>query len=95
MNPDFEVDTTGLRSDAATLAGTAARVTGAADSAPLPDPTPRWSTTGAAELAATAARQLLTQLGADIEATARQIRATAEAYEEADTRAAKRLRLSR
>ncbi|MEV6299332.1 hypothetical protein AB0M02_08010 [Actinoplanes sp. NPDC051861] len=95
MNPDFQAGTDELRQTASSLSGTAARVTGAAASAPFPAPSPRWATTAAAQLAATAARDLLAQLGADTEETARQIRAAAEAYEEADARAAARLRLGR
>ncbi|MFC7535311.1 hypothetical protein [Actinoplanes sp. GCM10030250] len=95
MNPDFEVDTEDLRQVATSVAGTAARVTGAAVSAPFPAPSPRWAVTGAAQLAATAARHQVAQLGGDAEETARQIRAAAEAYAEADARAAARLRLTR
>jgi hypothetical protein len=95
MHPDFEVGTDDLRRTAASVSAAADRVTGAAASAPVPAPVPRWATTGAAALAATAARQQLTHLGGDITATARQIRAAAEAYEEADARAAARLRLTR
>ena len=92
MNPDFEADTEALRRDAATLDSTAGRVSGAAGSAPTADPAPRWATADAAELAATSARQLVARIGTDVAATAAQIRAAAAAYEEADARAAARLR---
>jgi hypothetical protein len=95
MNPDLEVDTDELRRAAATLADTAARVTAGSEQAPAAEVTPRWTTTDAAALAAEAARQQLAHLAGDIAETARQITATAEAYELADTRAATRLRLTR
>ena len=95
MDPDFEVDTEELRRHAAEAGATADRVTGAADGAPLPDPSPRWAAAGAAALAADAARQQLLHLGGDVAETAQRIRAAAGAYEEADARAATRLRLSR
>ncbi|MEU4425005.1 hypothetical protein AB0F81_30665 [Actinoplanes sp. NPDC024001] len=95
MNSDFEADTEALRRDSTALTGTAARVSGLAGSAPVPDPAPRWGTTSAAELATAAARQLVAHLGGDVEATARQVREAAEAYAEADARAATRLRLIR
>ena len=46
-------------------------------------------------LAADAARSQLEQLGGDVEETVRRITAAAAAYEEADARAARRLRLAR
>lgn len=94
MQPDLEADTEALRQDSAALVGTASRVSGAGP-APVPEPTPRWGATTAADFAATAAARLLEQLGSDVAATARQIREAAEAYEEADVRAAARLRLTR
>ncbi|MBG0563307.1 type VII secretion target [Actinoplanes aureus] len=95
MNPDFEADTDAMRRAAAALDSTADRVRGAAGAAPVPDPTPRWATTGASDLATTAARQLVDRLAGDVEATARGVREVAEAYEEADARAAARLRPTR
>jgi hypothetical protein len=94
MKPDLEADTEALRRDAAALTGIAARL-GETGPAPVPDPAPRWLVTTAAEPAATTAQRLLGQLGAGVEATARQIREAAEAYEQADARAAARLRPAR
>jgi len=95
MNPDLEVDAEDLRRAAAAVAATADRVTAAAAPEPLPPAIPRWATTDAAELAAAAARQQLTLLGADLAETARRIAAAAADYELADARAATRLRLTR
>jgi ribosomal silencing factor RsfS len=95
MNPDLEVDASELRRTASAVADTAARVSAAADQQPDIDTTPRWATTDAAMLAAEAARQQMAALADDIAETARQISAAAAAYEEADARAATRLRLTR
>ena len=95
MNPDLEADTDELRRSAAALAATAARVSGSAAAAPPAEVTPRWATADAAVLAAEAARQQLTHLGAGLAETARRITAVAADYELADSRAATRLRLTR
>jgi hypothetical protein len=95
MNPDLEVDTDELRAAASALSGTGAEVTAGTASAPARQSTPRWRTADAATLAADAARGQLAQLGADVTATARAVTAAAEAYREADARAATRLRSSR
>jgi hypothetical protein len=95
MNPDLEVDTDELRAAASALTGTAADVTGGTASMPAAQLTPRWRTTDAAVLAAEAARQQLALIGADVAETARSVGEAAEAYREADARAATRLRLSR
>ena len=95
MNPDLEVATEELRRSAATVADTAARVTGLAARAPVADPAPRWATTDAASLAAAAARRRLGLLGDDLGDAAGQVSAAAADYETADTRAAERLRQTR
>ncbi|MFC7273668.1 hypothetical protein ACFQS1_06745 [Paractinoplanes rhizophilus] len=95
MNPDLEADTEEMRRAASALNATAAETTAAAASAPSVPRIPRWQATDAAMLAAEAARQQLWHLGADTAQTARQVLAAAAAYEEADARAATRLRLSR
>ncbi|MEU4239427.1 hypothetical protein [Actinoplanes sp. NPDC026619] len=95
MNPDFEVDADELRRAASALADTAARVTAGASETPTIPRVPRWLTTDAASLAAEAARRQLVLLGGDIGETARRIRQATEAYEEADARAAARLRSAR
>ncbi|GIF41243.1 type VII secretion target [Actinoplanes xinjiangensis] len=94
MNPDFEVDTEGLRQDAAAITALAGRITGAAASAPSADPAPRWATTAATDLATDAARRMTIALGHDTAETASQLRAATEAYQEADARAAARLSLT-
>ena len=95
MKPDLDVDTGELGRAASRLAGTGSETTAAASGAPTAPPTPRWRATDAAALAAEAARQQLAQLGADIGETARRVTASAAAYEQADQRAATRLRLTR
>jgi hypothetical protein len=95
MNPEIEVDTEELRRAASALAGTASEATTSAATPPSIPRTPRWHTTDAATLAVEAAQQQLRQLGADLAETARQVTAAAAAYQEADARAATRLRLSR
>lgn len=95
MNPDLEVDTDGLRRAAAALDATAAEVSAGTGQQPPAEVTPRWATADAAVLAADAARQQLAQLGADLAETARRITTAAAEYEQADARAATRLRLTR
>ncbi|MEU4621657.1 hypothetical protein AB0G04_16985 [Actinoplanes sp. NPDC023801] len=95
MNPDFEVDAESLLQDAAAVTGLAGRVAASAASAPTADPAPRWATTGAAELAADSARRLTALLGQDVAGTAERIRAATAAYQQADARAAARLRTAR
>jgi hypothetical protein len=95
VNPDLEVDTDELRRAASALADTAAEVTAGTSATPPSQQTPRWRTADAAALAADAARLQLALLGSDIDETSRRIAIAAEAYEEADARAATRLRLSR
>ncbi|MET0422716.1 MAG: type VII secretion target [Actinoplanes sp.] len=91
MNPDLEVDTDDLRHTASALAALASRVTDAAAHEPVGEATPRWLTTGAAALAADAARSQLAQIGADLADTARRISRAADEYVSADTRAADRI----
>lgn len=95
MNADFEAEAEGLRRSATAVTDLAVRVTGAAGSAPGTDPAPRWATTGAATSLTDSARRLLAALGHDTAGTAEQVRATATAYDEADARAADRLRQAR
>ncbi|MDI6098507.1 hypothetical protein QLQ12_07810 [Actinoplanes sp. NEAU-A12] len=95
MNADFEAEAEGLRRSATAVTGLAGRVSGAAGSVPGTDPAPRWATTGAATLMTESARRLLSLLGHDTAETAERIRAAAAAYEQADARAAARLRQAR
>ncbi|MFF5291627.1 type VII secretion target [Paractinoplanes globisporus] len=95
MNPDIEVDTEELRRAASALSTTAAETTAATTSMPSAERVPRWRTADAAALAAEAARQQLQFLGLDTADTARRVGAAAAAYQEADARAAARLRMSR
>ncbi|WP_433300702.1 hypothetical protein ACQP2F_03995 [Actinoplanes sp. CA-030573] len=95
MNPDLEVDTDELCRAASALAETAAEVAAGVSGTPPAELVPRWRTSDASALAAEAARQQLAVLGADLRETARQVAAAAEAYREADARAATRMRLSR
>lgn len=95
MNPELEVDSDALRRAASDVAATADRVGAAAAEEPPPPAIPRWVTTDAALLAAEAARQQLALIGADLDDTARRIRAASADYELADARAVTRLRLIR
>ena len=95
MNPDFEADTDELRRAASAVETTAAGVSAGTGQEPRPVLTPRWATADAAVLAAEAARQQLAQLGTDLAETARRISIAAADYEQADTRAATRFRLTR
>jgi hypothetical protein len=95
MNPDLCVDTVDLREAASALLATAARIAAAATPPPSPPPTPRWSSVDAAIATASAAQVELARLATDLAETARETTATAEAYEDADARAAARLRQSR
>jgi hypothetical protein len=95
MNHDFEVDAESLSDDATAVTGFAGRVAGAAGSVPGADPAPRWATTGASALTADATRRLVGLLGQDLAETAERIRTAAAAYEQADARAAARLRTAR
>jgi hypothetical protein len=92
MNPDLEVDAHEMRAGASAVAGTAARVTSGAAEAPATATVPRWAASDAASLAADGVRRRLAETGADIAATARQIVAAVVDYEDADNRAASRLR---
>jgi len=92
MTSELEVDTGAVRSWAAALSATGARIS--TDPPPSP-PDPRWSATGAAEAAAGAAERQLRALGNDIAAAARQAAAAMDDYEDADDRSAARLRTIR
>ncbi|GLY00878.1 hypothetical protein [Actinoplanes sp. NBRC 101535] len=91
----FQADTADLRRHAADVEATARRLDGAGAAAPHTETTPRWATATAADLAAGAARRSLALIGNDTAETAQRITAAARAYEEADARAATRLRLTR
>ncbi|AGZ39253.1 type VII secretion target [Actinoplanes friuliensis] len=89
MTSELEVDTAAVRAWAAALSGTAARISSAP---PSPPGGPLWSSTEAAVAAADAA-QVQVRLFADAVAeAARQVRAAADDYDDADDRAAARLR---
>ena len=92
MNPDLEIDAGELRAGASAVADTAARVTDGAAEAPATVVVPRWAAGDAASLAADATRRKLAEAGAEIAATARQIVAAVVDYQDADDRAASRLR---
>ena len=92
MIHDLEVDAAGMRQCASGLAHTADRVGSGVRVAPEPVAGPRWVTTDAASLVADAARRSVTSIGEQIGSTARQIVAALVDYEDADDRAAGRLR---
>ncbi|WP_430780486.1 hypothetical protein [Actinoplanes sp. G11-F43] len=95
MSSGFQVDAESLRADATAVTGFAARVSALTSRVPPPVPTPRWAATGAATDAADIARRWVSVLGHDISETADRVRSVAGDYEEADTRAAARLRAPR
>jgi hypothetical protein len=95
MKPDLDVDAEELRRAASAAGGTASRVREAAASAPPPVPGPRWASSDAAAAAADAAERGLRAVSADLADTGRQIETTISAYDEADHRAAARLRAGR
>ncbi|GAA4922621.1 hypothetical protein [Actinoplanes utahensis] len=95
MNPDFEVDATDLRDTAAAVTGLAARVSDLAAAVPPIDPSPPWAVTRAATVASGSAVRWVAVLGADLAGTAGRLRAAADTYEQADSRAAARLRAAR
>jgi hypothetical protein len=89
MTSDLEVDTGAVRAWAAALSATGARCS--TDPPPSP-PGPRWSATDAVSAATGSAQRQLGALVADIASAARQASAAADDYEDADDRAAARLR---
>ncbi|MCA2218627.1 hypothetical protein [Jidongwangia harbinensis] len=91
MRPDLEVDTAAVRRCAADVADTGARLAAGAARAPAAVAVPRWSASEAAGTLADALAERLVGLGSDVTGTARQMSATADAYEAADDRAAARL----
>ncbi|WP_229073921.1 hypothetical protein [Actinoplanes sp. DH11] len=92
MSSDFHADTEDLRRHAAAADALAARLSGL--DGQVPDVAPRWAAAAAATLAADAAVQQLAVLGHDVAVTAERIRVAADAYREADARAAVRFRLA-
>ncbi len=89
MTSELEVDAAAIRAWAAALSATAARIS---TDPPPPPIGPSWSSTDPAVAAADAARVRLRALADDIAATARQATAAADDYDDADDRAAARLR---
>ncbi|MFI7540253.1 hypothetical protein [Actinoplanes sp. NPDC049599] len=89
MTSELEVDAAAVRAWATALSATAARISTVA---PLPPGGPPWSSTAAAVAVAEAARGQLSALAEDITAAARQASAAADDYDDADDRAAARLR---
>jgi len=88
----FDLDPPALRACAAAVADTGARVVAGAARAPAADPVPRWATSEALAGLAGATRTRLSALGVGIEDAARQIGAAVDDYQDADDRAARRLR---
>lgn len=91
----IRVEADALHDDAAAVQAFADRVTATAAHVVRIDSAPRWATTSAAAPATATARRLLSTLGNDMAETAQQIRAVVTDYEEADARAAARLRAAR
>jgi hypothetical protein len=93
MNRDFKIDPAGVRSCASGLRETGVRVAGA--QAPLPAAGPHWAGSDAVETTGAAAQRRVRRAGDEIEDAARQILAAVLDYEDADDRAAARLRGAR
>lgn len=89
MTSELEVDTGAVRAWAAALSATGALISVGLPPAP---PDPRWSATRAALATAEAAGRRLRVLAEDVAVTARQAVGAADDYEDADDRAAVRLR---
>lgn len=92
MNPDFEVDTQAVRDAAADTAELAAQVSSGATDPPEQVTVPRWATADAAAEATVAVRRQAATIAADIAEAADQIIAAVVDYEDADQRAASRMR---
>ena len=92
MNPDFEVDTQAVRDAASDTAELAAEVSSGATDPPEQVTVPRWATADAAAEATLAVRRQAATLAADIAEAADQIIAAVVDYEDADQRAASRMR---
>ena len=88
----FTIDETALRDCASGLAATGDRVAAGAAQAPPAVTVPRWSASGAAEVATGAAQQALARLGSSVTAAADLVVTSAAGYRAADDRAADRLR---
>ncbi|GAA2870573.1 hypothetical protein [Actinoplanes cyaneus] len=95
MNPDLDVDTQQLRDTATATGATAARVREAAAAAPSPVPGPRWAAVDATASITDAAVRALRDLGAALTDTVTLITTTIAGYDDADARAAARLRGAR
>jgi hypothetical protein len=93
MNQDFKIDTDGVRSCASGVSGTGVRVAGAR--APLPVASPRWAGSDAMDATGEVAQRRVRRVGDEIGDAARQILAAVLDYEDADERAAGRLRGAR
>lgn len=92
MSPDFEVDVAALRAAAEDARVLAKRVADDADDLPAPVIVPRWATADAAVLVTGEMGSFGAGIAAGIIATADQIVAAVVDYEDADRRAAARLR---
>lgn len=89
MTSELEVDAEGLRAWAAALSAIGARI---GSDLPPPPPGPRWQSATAAAAASGAALRQVTGLAEEITRTGRRVAGTADDYEDADERAARRLR---
>jgi hypothetical protein len=92
MKPDLVIDTGPVRGAATFADRLAARVAAGTAHAPALLAVPRWATTDAEADAVDAARRHLTRVGDDLREAARQLAVTVLDYEDADARAAARLR---
>jgi hypothetical protein len=92
MKTDLTVESPEVRAIASELAATGHHVSAGVADTPATVAIPRWATSDATSRAADAIRRQLTEIGADITATAREIVAAVLDYEAADERSASRMR---
>ena len=88
----FELDIPAVRACASALSDTGAQVTAGATGAPAAETVPRWATSDALALLTETAGLGLGALGASVGSAGRRIVAAVEEYQDADDRAARRLR---
>jgi hypothetical protein len=95
MNGEVQIDAMDVLDCAAALTGLGDRVAEGASGVPDPPPSTSWTVGAALTATGDAARAQLHAIGAEIASTARQITAAVADYEDADARAASRLRGAR
>jgi hypothetical protein len=88
----FDLDIPAVRACASALSDTGAQVAAGATRAPTAETVPRWAASDALVILIETAGLGLGALGAGVDSAGRRIVATVEDYQDADDRAARRLR---